>query len=370
MDRRSFLKVLGTTLAGCSIVSIAEAAIPSMPNASKRSAESRVPSIKVIGLGRTGINLMQSMPIGPDALINYEQVDYLSIRFNGRITRGIESPDMEWTMPLNYHSWREVADDLHNVAFARQKIHGMERELSAYVKNADVVLMLIGLDNAMSFAACDTVARIARESGALTVALVGMPYGYKYESMPLRIASHDAVNRILKEANCVITADGLWSGSANEFMTWDWYLHGDAPTGLLSAILTASATEDCLGKLKAMLSKSGEAHYELGLGDSAQDAVEYALKMRQDWFDCYEKTTTTDSVIVIVSDHTSSVNTRLNEVKAAFAQISSSKMPHLGSKPEILFLSVADDQLPDGFFFVNVISTGIVSTSIEFAGEA
>ena len=61
MDRRSFLKVLGTTLAGCSIASIAEAAIPSMPYASKRSAGSRVPSIKVIGVGGAGQNAVNRM---------------------------------------------------------------------------------------------------------------------------------------------------------------------------------------------------------------------------------------------------------------------------------------------------------------------
>lgn len=370
MDRRSFLKVLGTTLAGCSIASIVEAAISSMPNASKRSAESRVPSIKVIGLGRTGINLMQSMPIGPDALVSYVQVDYLSIRFNGRITRGIEPPDMEWTIPLNYHRWSEVAGDMHNVAFARQKIQGMERELSAYVKDADVVLLLIGLDNPMSFACCDAVTKIARESGALAIALVGVPYGGRHEDISdesLRIASHDAVNRILQEADCVITSDGIWAGDSIESVSWCWGYQSLAPCVLLSAVWAASTSEDGLDRLKSVLSNSGKAVYGDGVGNSAHEAIEDALDdHRRRWFDTYDKTTTSASGIVIVSGHPKSVNAMLNEARLELARIAPLKIPHWGGKPEMLFLAVADDRMEvDGYFPVSIISTGI-----EFAGES
>lgn len=368
MDRRSFLKALGTTLASCSIAAVTEAAIPSMPNASRRSAEFFVPSIKVIGIGRTGIERMQSIASGPDAMASHVRADYLSIRFNGRITRGIEPPDMEWTMPLNYHRWREVADDLRNVAFARQKIQGMERELSAYVKGADVVLLLIGLDNAMSFAACDTVARIARESGALTVALVGVPYGHHYEDTTdesLQVASHDAVNRILHEADCVITSEGIWAGSTIESVSWDFGYQSMAPCQLLSAVWAASTTGDGLDRLKSVLSSSGKAVYGGGAGHSMREAVENALDSLDLWFDTYGKTTTATSGIVIVSGNPKSVNAMLNEAQIELAQIAPLKIPG-GFNSEMLFLAEPDDrtEIYGGYMLVSIISTGI-----EFAGE-
>ncbi|MDP2762017.1 MAG: hypothetical protein Q8O64_16750 [Sideroxyarcus sp.] len=369
MDRRSFLKALGTTFAGCSLASVVEAAIPSMYDASQRSSLSRMPSIKVIGIGRTGIGLMQSIPIGPDALARHVQADYLSIRFDGRITRGIEPSDMEWTMPLDYHRWHEAADDLHNVAAARQKIPGMERELSAYVKDADFVLLLIGLDNAMSHACCDAVARIARQSGALTVALVGVPYGQSTEDFSeesLLIASHEAVNRILRETDCVITSEGIWGGFAGESVSWNFGYPSLAPSQLLSAIWAASTTGDSLDRLKRALSSSGKAIYGAGIGDSAREAIEDALgEYQHRWFDSYEKATTAAAAIVIVSGHPKSVNIMLNQARIELARTAPLKAPTLVGKPEMLFLAVADDSLEiDGYFFVSIISTGI-----EFAGE-
>lgn len=370
MDRRSFLKALGTTFAGCSLASVVEAAIPLMYEASQSSSVSRVPSIKVIGIGRTGIGLMQSIPIGPDALACHVQVDYLSIRFDGRITRGIEPSDMECAVPLNYQRWHEAADDLHNVAAARQKLPGMEREISAYVKGADFVLLLIGLDNAMSHACCDAVARIARQSGALTVALVGVPYGHCTEDFSdesLLIASHDAVNRILCEADCVITSEGIWGGFAGEPVSWNFGYPSLASCQLLSAIWAASTTGDGLDRLKRVLSSSGKAVYGDGVGNSALEAVEDALdEHRHRWFDSYEKTTTASAVIVIVSGHPKSVIAMLNQARIELVRITPLKTPRLGVKPEMLFLAVADDRLEvDGYFSVSIISTGI-----EFAGES
>jgi len=369
MNRRSFLKALGAALASCQMASVAEAAAPSMPHAFKHSTEPRVPCIKVIGIGRTGLELMHSMQSGPDALAGYVQADYLSIRFNGRITRGVEVPDLEWTVPLNYHRQHEAADDLHNVAQARQKIPNMERELSAYVNGADVVLMLIGLDNAMSFASCDTVARIARESGALTVALVGVPYGERCEDFPgesLRVASHDAVNRILREADCVIATDGIWAGSTIESVSWNWGYQSFVPQSLLSAVWVEATTKGSLDRLKKVLSKSGKAVHGFGLWRSAQEAVEEALEERHRWFDSYGKTATAASGVVIVSGHPKSVNAMLKKTRIELARIAPLKIPHWGGKPEMLFLAVADDRLEvDGYFSVSIISTGI-----EFAGES
>lgn len=125
----------------------------------------------------------------------------------------------------------------------RQRIPGMERELSEYVKGADIVLLLVSLDNAMSFAACDAVARIVKQSGALTVALVGEPYGLCLEDVPneaLRMASRDAVNRALSEVDCVVVTDGIWAGSTIESVSWDFGYQSFVPCSLLSAAWAAS----------------------------------------------------------------------------------------------------------------------------------
>lgn len=370
MDRRSFLKALGTApLAGYSAASVAEAASPLMGGVFRREAKARMPSMKVIGIGGSGLALMQSMQAGPDALVGHVQPDYLSIRFNGRITRGVEPPDMEWAVPLNYHRWREVADDLNNVAAARQKLPGMERELTAYVKDADVVLLLVSLDNAMSFAACDTVAKIARNSSALTVVLVGAPYGHRLEEAPdksLRIASHGAVNKILREADCVIALDGMWKSYTIESVCWDFGYQSSAPCQLLSAVWAASTTGGGIDRLKSVLAKSGKAVYGDGVGHSVREAVEDALDERHHWFGAYGKTFTAASGIVIVSGHPKSVNAILEKARAELARIAPLKIPHWGGKPDMLFLAVADDRLEvDGYFSVSIISTGI-----GFAGES
>lgn len=368
MDRRSFLKALGTAaLAGCSMASVAEAANPLM-GVSSHEAKARMPSMKVIGMGGSGLALMQSMQAGTEALPSHIQADYLAIRFNGRITRGVLSPDLEWTVPLNYHRWREVADDLQNMAAMRQRIPGMERELSEYVKGADIVLLLVSLDNAIGFAACDAVARIARRSGALTVVLVGVPYGQRDEDISdesLRIASHDAVNRILNVADCVIAMDGFWAGSTIESVSWQFGWECLVPRTLLSAAWAASITGGNFDELRRTLSGSGRAVHGAGIGNSAREAVEEAFEDRYRWFDSYGKTAVASSGVVIVSAHPESVGTRLNEVRSELARIKPLEIPQWGGKPDMLVLAVPDGRLQDDKYFC----VDIVSTGIEFIGE-
>lgn len=116
MDRRSFLKALGTAaLTGCSVASATGAASPLMGGILRCEAKACMPSMKVIGMGRSGLALMQSMQAGHEALPSHIQADYLAIQSNGQIARGILSPNLEWMVPLNFHCWREVADDLQNM---------------------------------------------------------------------------------------------------------------------------------------------------------------------------------------------------------------------------------------------------------------
>lgn len=370
MDRRAFLKALGTAvLAGCSAASVAEAAHPLMGRVLRHDTKARIPSLKVIGMGRSSLALMQSMQAGPNALPSHIHADYLAIRFNGRITRGISSPDLEWTVPLNYYRWREVADDLQKMASMRQRIPGMERELSEHVKGADIVLLLVSLDNAMSFAACDAVAKIARNSGALTVVLVGVPYGQRHEDISdesLRITSHDAVNRVLNEADCVIAMDGFWAGSTIESVSWHFGWECLLPCSLLSAAWATSITGGGFNRLKRMLSRSGRAVHGSGIGNSAQEAVEEAFKDQYRWFDSHGKTAVASSGVIIVSAHSKSVGARLDEVRSKLARIKPLEIPQWGGKPDMLLLAAPDDRLQDDKYFC----VDIVSTGIEFVGEA
>ena len=369
MDRRSFLKALGTAaLTGCSVASATGTAHTLIGDVLRHETKARMPSMKVIGMGGRGLALMQSMQSGIEALPSHVQADYLAIRFNGRITRGILSPDLEWTVPLNYHRWRNVADDLQNVAAMRQRIPGMERELSEYVKGADIVLLLVSLDNAIGFAACDAVAKIARNSGALVVALAGVPYGEVIEDIPdesLRFASHDAANRVLNEADCVIATDGIWAGSTIESVNWDFGYQSLAPCSLLSAAWAASITGGGFDELRRVLSGSGRAAHGFGLGRSAREAIKEAFE-GQYWLGKYGEAAVASSGVVIVSGHPKSVDARLDEVRSELARIKPLEIPQWGGKPDMLLLAVPDGRLQDDRYFC----VDIVSTGIEFVGQS
>lgn len=389
MDRRSFLKALGTApLAGCSVASVAEAAHPLMGDVLKRETEARIPSMKVIGMGRSGLGLMRCM-----LLPIHVRADCLAIRFNGRITRGIQLPDMEWTAPLIFrHHWREyddlfqnkvvvrqkipgmareLSDDLQNMAAMKQRIPGMERELSEYVKGADIVLLLVSLDNAMSFAACDAVAKIARNSGALVVVLAGAPYGGRnyISDESLRMASHDAVNRVLNEADCVFASEGLWTGSTTKSVCWDFSFSAGFPCTLLSAAWATSITGGSFNELRRVLSGSGRAVYGFGtrIGEETiEEVIKRAFEYRDSWLGSYGKTEVASSGVIIVSAPPKSVNARLDEVRAELAHIEPLKMPQRGDKPKMLLLANPDNLLRDNQFF----SLNIISTGIEFIDEA
>jgi len=107
----------------------------------------------------------------------------------------------------------------------------------------------------------------------------------------------------------------------------------------------------------------------IGMGRSGlalMQAVEEAFGDRYRWFDSYGKTVAAASGVVIVSGHPKLLDTRLNEVQAELARIEPLKIPHWGGKPNMLLLAAPDDRREDdGYFCVDIISTGI-----EFVGES
>jgi len=237
------------------------------------------PSIKVVALGRASIQLVDNLPMMPG--VNYSQIigtDYFwegyvwspapinrepLIKNISRIKLGLCEPVLEG-------AWLHVENDLKNLDEIRALVLSHELEIISHFLAADMVLLVISLDCAMSFAASEIIAEISRDTGALTIAMVGTPYNCYF-----RDTTHDIINNLLSMMDFVITSEGIWSYKSDGRKTWYWNYEVTAPNDLLWC---ATKSEADFSSLKQLLTQFNRSNYSYDLGDSVARIVGEALK--------------------------------------------------------------------------------------------
>lgn len=172
------------------------------------------PSIKVIALGRASIELVEDLPSMPG--VDYCQISGAEYNWkeyvwppapmtNTPLIKDISPIKSGLSIPVLESEWPHVANDLKNLDAVRALVLSHKQEIIKHLQDADMVLLVISLDCAMSYTASEMIAKISRDTGALTIAMIGAPYGCF-----LHEATHNVINNVLSIVDSVITSEGIW----------------------------------------------------------------------------------------------------------------------------------------------------------------
>ena len=386
MDRRSLLKTLGIGLSmGCSSMSHAdvEQSLPVITAPNVPSPFSQI--VKIITVGRHCASLVDSLKVDFDYFGQWTNSEFIAIQEKSEPSishaRVIRSPVEFSAFPDN------------RAAVAKKWAWEVREEITATLASADIVVLVVTLDSDLAFGACDVLARIARNTGALTIAIVGTPLAdisgsvETYEDqLSYDFLSTAAVYRIMNEADCVYTDEGYWEGKFDEEYvddetikttidhdSWCFLNSHDLISRMIRSASLPLAYGVEFNLFRSTFLQSGILAYGYGIDDIAvgNQSVERALGNGRNsyvWGCLENRIHTAAAGIVVVTSHPRSVDDALAMVKATMqrnAPLKRSGKPYWREKASIIFQANPDkkcDLFPgDGRMKVEIISTDIIS---------
>lgn len=320
-----------------------------------------LPSIKVVALGRANAELVANLANMPNVECyeiygaNYCWDEYIrspDSLAGAPFIKAVSPTKNSGETPVLKKDWKRLAADMKNLGAVKDFVHGFEQEMRNSLYGADMVLLVISLDCAMSYAACEMIAKIAYSVGALTIALVGTPYDDFFPD-----ATHNAINGVLNEADSVMTSNGYWAVKQGDLTKWHWY---DAMAKELLWNATKSATDFNL--MKQMFTKSGLAAYGVGVGDNTNEAIEMAFDSL--WFECYryQHPVAATAGLVTVSADWSSMADVLTDAKTTLsynAPLTRTGRPYWRETQQIIVSAAQWDPCAGPGVGVSIISTGV-----------
>lgn len=323
------------------------------------------PSIKVIALGRASIELVRDLPmmLGVDCCqisgADYYWEDYVwspAPMNKAPLIKDISRIKPGFSIPVLESEWPHVAKDIKNLDAVRALVQSHELEIVTRLQDTDMVLLVISLDCAMSYAASEMIAKLSRNTGALTIAMIGAPYGCF-----LHEATHNVINNVLSVVDSVITSEGIWACESDGRTKWCWGYEATAPKDLLWC---ATKSEADFNLLKQLFTQSGRSVCGHGLGDSVIEAIGEALDQEIfHWFDSYGKPATAKSALVSVLADWQTIGNVLNEVRAVLcnnAPLAGTRKHYWHGAQQFLVTAAEEESwLIGSTIFVNIISTGV-----------
>ena len=250
---------------------------PEMPEQASLMPEivGGVPLIKVVGIGGGGSNAVgrmfkEKLPVVEYYAVNTDAQHLFRCDVSHRIaigqnlTRGLGSgaqPDL-----------------------GRQAAEESRADLEAALEGADMVFLAVGMGGGTGTGASPVVAQIAKESGALTVAVVSRPFAF--EANNRRKNAEEGINRLKDQVDTliVIPNDRLlqMNNHAEQTFTWEDALKM-ADSVLQQGIQAIAEVVTVPGEInvdfadvKTILSSAGPAWLAIGRGKGETRAVDAA----------------------------------------------------------------------------------------------
>lgn len=228
--------------------------------------------IKVVGIGGSGKNATNHMMankvkgvefivVNTDAQDLHHSQAKKKIHIGKNVTRGLGAG-------MNPDVGRKAAEET-------------KEEIQEALKGADMVFIACGLGGGTASGASATVARVAKEVGALTVAVVTKPFSFE-GPMRMRIAEQ-ALDELSKEVDAIIVVpnDRLLetvskeTTAKNAFAMCDNILR-QAVEGISDLITTPGIINIDFADIKAVMEGAGSALMGVGSADGENRALDAA----------------------------------------------------------------------------------------------
>ena len=302
--------------------------------------------IKVIGCGGSGGNALARMI---EARIH--GVEFIAINTDAQALHATNAP-------TKIHIGKSLTRGLGagmNPEVGRQAAEDTKEEIQNALKGADMVFLATGLGGGTGTGATPVIAEIARELGALTVAVVTKPFNFE-GAQRARIAEegwHNLRDRV--DALITIPNDRLLSiidrktPLLESFAIVDDVLR-QGVQGISDLITIPGVINVDFADVKAVMANSGSALMGIGRASGEDRAIE-AAKMAINSPLLEVSIDGARGVLFNVSGGMDMAMAEINEAARIITE-------HIDADAKVIFGAVLDDKLKKGEIKVTVVATG------------
>jgi len=313
--------------------------------------------IKVVGVGGSGGNSISRM-----LACKIQGVDFVAVNTDAQDLHHVKAPE-------RLHVGKNLTKGLGagmNPEIGRQAAEENRDEIQEAVKGADMVFVTYGLGGGTGTGAGPIIAEAAKDSGALTVAVVTKPFSF--EGQQRARISDDGLVQLRDRVDTLITIpnDKLLSfidrktPLLNAFSVVDDVLR-QAVQGISDLIVTPGIVNVDFADVKAIMENTGSALMGIGRATGEDRAIEAAkaavnsplLELSIDG---------AKGVLFNVSGGSDLAMTEINDAAKIITE-------SIDPDAKVIFGAVMDDKLKKGEIKVTVIATGFDEVTLKKAGE-
>ncbi len=234
-----------------------------------------VPLIKVLGVGGGGSNAVSRM---------YKEklpvVEYYALNTDAQ---HLARCDVHYRIALGRNLTRGLGAGAQP-ELGRQAAEESRSEIEQAVRGADMVFLAVGMGGGTGTGAAPTVAQIAKESGALTIAVVSRPFGF--EAQMRRRNAEDGLERLKDHVDTmiVIPNDRLLALNEEQSDSYSWedalkladsVLH-QGISAIAEVVTVPGEINVDFADVKTILTGAGQAWLSIGRGRGEGRAREAA----------------------------------------------------------------------------------------------
>lgn len=311
------------------------------------SSDGKGPKITVIGVGGGGNNAVDRM-----IEANINGVGFASVNTDSAVLdKGLAGTKVQLGTKL-LHGYGAGADPTLGAAAAEES----EEDIKRLIEGNDMVIITCGMGGGTGTGAAPVIAKLCKDSGILTVAIVTLPFSF--ESRPRVLAANGGVEKLREYVDTllVIPNDKLLSISDNTLTLNDAFKVADsvlkyAIQGISNIVYCDGVINIDFHDLKTTLKDKGIGHLGIGTIDehgSLMDAVKQAVNSP------LLTTTIKDAENILLN---TSGNVNLLELNEAVNYI----RDLAGEDVNIIWGTVSGDVFDQNKIVVTLIATGMPS---------
>lgn len=306
--------------------------------------------IKVIGIGGSGKNALNHM-----IDTGVEGVEFICMNTD---TQDLHHSHADKKIHIGRNLTKGLGSGM-NPEVGRQSAEETKAEVQEAIKGADMVFIACGMGGGTGTGAAPVIARVAKEQGILTVAVVTKPFTFEGQQRS-RIAEA-GLDALQKEVDALIMVpnDRLLAITAKDTSFKDAFAMCDeilrqAVEGISELITTPGTINIDFADIRAIMSDAGSAFMGIGTasGENRSEEAAYAA-INSPLIDI--SIAGAKGVLFAISGGD---DLTMHEVDQAAKIITDS----VDSDAKIIFGTIHDDKLKKGELKITVIATGFQST--------
>jgi cell division protein FtsZ len=313
--------------------------------AAARPGQPLAPVLRVVGVGGAGVNAVNRM-----VEAEVDGVEFLAINTD---LQSLQQSTADLTVHIGAQLTRGLGSG-SDTSLGRQAAMDDYDKIKALVKGSDMIFITAGAGGGTGTGAAPVIARIAREVGALTVAIVTKPFGFEgsrrseQAEQGVRTLAEEVDTLIVVPNNRLFTVLDKQTSMVEAFKVADDVLR-QGVQGISDLVTLPGLINLDFADVRTIMSEAGNALLGIGMGVGENRAIEAAMQAASSPL----LETSMEGARSILLSITGGPDLSLWEVNEAAKAISEAAHPDAN----IIFGAMVDEKLEEQVW-VTVVATG------------